>query len=184
MKLQAPGTVIDGFEIVRVLHAGGMAHIYEVVYAASADGSRRDSEFPLAMKVPRMTVGDGAETIVSFEVELQILPLLKGTHVPRFVAAGDLLRLPYLVMEYVPGQTLQAWQDRWDTLSPLQVAELGAAVARAAHSLHQQNVCHLDLKPGNVLLRPDGSAVLLDFGLSCHAQQPDLLAEELRKAVG
>ncbi len=64
------------------------------------------------------------------------------------------------------------------------MAELGAAVARAAHSLHQQNVCHLDLKPGNVLIRPDGSAVLLDFGLSCHAHQPDLLAEELRKAVG
>ena len=184
MKLLEPGAVVDGFEVVKLLHAGGMAHIYEVHYAASADGSRRGSEFPLAMKIPRMTAGDGAETIVSFEVELQILPLLKGPHVPRFVAAGDLTRLPYLVMEYLPGQTLQAWQDRWRELSPAQVAELGAAMARAAHSLHQQNVCHLDLKPGNVLVKPDGSVALLDFGLSCHAQQPDLLAEELRRAVG
>ncbi len=184
MKLLEPGALIDGFEVASLLHAGGMAHIYEVRYAAAPDGSRRASEFPLAMKIPRMTAGDGAETIVSFEVELQILPLLKGPHVPRFVAAGDLTRLPYLVMEYVPGQTLQAWQDRWRELSPAQVAELGAATARAAHSLHQQNVCHLDLKPGNVLIRPDGSAVLLDFGLSCHGQQPDLLAEELRRAVG
>ncbi len=184
MKLLEPGAVIDGFEIVQLLHAGGMAHIYEVRYAPAPDGSRRASEFPMAMKIPRMTQGDGAETIVSFEVELQILPLLKGAHVPRFVAAGDLARLPYLVMEYVPGQTLQAWQDRWRELTTAQVAQLGAALARAAHSLHQQNVCHLDLKPGNVLVRPDGSAVLLDFGLSCHAQQPDLLAEELRKAVG
>jgi serine/threonine protein kinase len=64
------------------------------------------------------------------------------------------------------------------------MAALGAAMARAAHSLHQQNVCHLDLKPANVLIRHDGSAVMLDFGLSCHAQYPDLLAEELRKAVG
>jgi serine/threonine protein kinase len=57
-------------------------------------------------------------------------------------------------------------------------------VARALHSLHRQNACHLDLKPANVLIKPDGTAVLLDFGLSCHAHYPDLLAEELRKAVG
>ena len=65
-----------------------------------------------------------------------------------------------------------------------QIAALGAATAHAAHSLHQQNVCHLDLKPANVLVRADGSAVLLDFGLSCHAHYPDLLAEEMRKLNG
>ena len=64
------------------------------------------------------------------------------------------------------------------------IARIGAAMARAAHSLHKQNTCHLDLKPANVLLHPDGHVVLLDFGLSCHAHYPDLLAEELRKAVG
>lgn len=64
------------------------------------------------------------------------------------------------------------------------MARLGAALAHAVHSLHRQNVCHHDLKPANVLIEPDGTAVLLDFGLSCHAHYPDLLAEELRKAVG
>jgi eukaryotic-like serine/threonine-protein kinase len=184
LKLLNPGHLIDGFEVVACLHAGGMAHIYQVVYAPTVDGTRRAAEFPMAMKIPRMTAGDGAENIVSFEVELQILSALKGPHVPRFVAAGDLSRLPYLVMEYVEGQTLQHWLDRCDTLTVPEIAALGAAMARAAHSLHQQNVCHLDLKPANVLIRPEGAAVLLDFGLSCHAQFPDLLAEELRQAVG
>ena len=184
MKLLNPGHLIDGFEIQACLHAGGMAHIYKVVYAPLADGSRRQAEFPMAMKIPRMTAADGAENIVSFEVEAQILSELKGPHVPRFVAAGDLSRLPYLVMEYVEGQTLQHWLDQRQDLTVSRMAALGAAMARAAHSLHQQNVCHLDLKPANVLIRPDGVAVLLDFGLSCHAHLPDLLAEELRQAVG
>ena len=184
MKLLEAGTVVDGFEIRGCVHAGGMAHIYHVDYAAGEDGTRRDSEFPMAMKIPRMTAGDGAENIVSFEVEHQIMPTLTGVHVPRFVAAGDLSRTPYLVMEYVQGKTLEHWLDQDEPLTPEAIAGLGAAVARAAHSLHRQNVCHLDLKPANVLIRPDGSALMLDFGLSCHAHYPDLLAEELRKAVG
>ena len=184
MKRLQPGEVIDGFEIDECVHAGGMAHIYKVRYAPAADGSRRVSEFPMAMKVPRMTAGDGAENIIGFEIEHQILQVLTGPHVPRFVAAGDLSRVPYLVMEYVQGQTLQHWLDREAPLTPAEIARLGAAMAKAAHSLHRQNVCHLDLKPANVLIRPDGSALLLDFGLSCHAHYPDLLAEELRKAVG
>ncbi len=181
MKLLAPGTVIDGFVVGDCLHAGGMAHIYQ---AGFADASRR-APFPMVMKVPRMTQGDGAENIVGFEVERQILSVLTGPHVPRLVAAGDLEKLPYLIMEYLPGQTLQQLLDEAEQpLPPAEVARLGAAVAHAVHSLHQQEVCHLDLKPANVLIQPDGNAVLLDFGLSCHAHYPDLLAEELRPAVG
>jgi serine/threonine protein kinase len=136
------------------------------------------------MKIPRMTAGDGAENIVGFEVESQIMQVLTGSHVPRFVALGDLSRVPYLVMEYVHGHTLQEWLDADTPPGFDEIARLGIAMAHAVHALHQQNTVHLDLKPANVLFRSDGSAVLLDFGLSCHAHYPDLLAEQLRKAVG
>ena len=183
MKRLDAGTELDGFRIGACLHAGGMAHIYEVSYADD-----RHAPFNMVMKVPRMTAGDGAENIVGFEVEHQILQVLQGTHVPRFVAAGDLVNMPYLVMEHVSGQTLQQIIDRHaengTQASISDIAQMGAAIARAAHSLHQQNTCHLDIKPANVLMHPNGHAVLLDFGLSCHAHYPDLLAEELRKAVG
>jgi eukaryotic-like serine/threonine-protein kinase len=184
MKLLQPGMNIDGFRIEECVHAGGMAHVYRVQYSRAG----HDPGFPMAMKVPRMTSGDGAENIVSFEVEHQLLQALSGPHVPRLVAAGDLARLPYLVMEYIEGRPLQDWLDRAerDGQRPdaQEVARLGAAVAAAAHSLHRQEAVHLDLKPGNVVIRPDGSAVLLDFGLSWHAHYPDLLAEEMRVAIG
>ncbi len=185
MKLLTNGSVLDGFTIEDCIHSGGMAHIYRVTYA---EGSH-DPGFSMAMKVPRMTNGDGAENIVSFEVECHIMQILTGPFVPRFVAAGDLERVPYLVMEYIEGHTLGHWLDLNEVLSVDLIVRLGTAMARAVHALHLQNTVHLDLKPENVLFRHDahhevGAAILLDFGLSHHAHYPDLLAEQLRKAVG
>jgi len=184
MRLLEPGTEIDGFLVGDCLHWGGMAHIYKVAYA---DAARREA-FPLAMKVPRMTGSDGAETIVGYEIEHQMLQVLSGPHVPRFVAAGDLARLPYLVMEYIEGEPLQDRLDRAATERKRpgaeEIARLGSAMAVAAHSMHEQDAVHLDLKPGNVMIRPDGSAVLIDFGLSWHGHYPDLLADDMRVAVG
>ena len=181
------GAELDGFRIGELLHKGGMALIYRVTYA---DG--RPSPFDMVMKVPRMTAGDGAENIVSFEVEHQMMQVVGGPHVPRLVAAGDISALPYLVIEYVRGHTLDHWLEMVHGGAPCQpgtISALGAAVATAAHALHQQNAVHLDLKPANVIFRGDADsddllAVLLDFGLSYHAHYPDLLAEEMRKAVG
>lgn len=182
MKLFQTGELVDGFVIDALLHAGGMAHIYSVHSAQS----QAQPDFALILKMPRMTAGDGAENLIGFEIEKQILSSLKGICAPRFVAAGDISTLPYLVMEYVPGQTLQQWMDKVPLAqrSVNAIARMGASLAQAAHALHQQEVCHLDLKPANVLLKDSGGVVLLDFGLSCHALYPDLLAEEMRKAVG
>src|SRR5512139_2349498 len=150
-----------------------------VIYAVSGP----DAGFPLLMKVPRLGHGEPAESVVSFEVEQMVLGALKGPHVPRYVAAGDLARQPYLVMEHVEGRSLKDWTDR-APLPAAEVASLGAAVATALHALHLQEAIHLDLKPSNVIVRPDGQAVLVDFGLARHGHYPDLLAEEIRSPIG
>jgi nucleotide-binding universal stress UspA family protein len=179
MQQLEAGHRIDGFVIDACIHSGGMAHIYRV---HGTDPSAQP-DFPLVMKVPRMNGGDGAENLLGFEVEKQILSALHGPHAPRFVAAGDMSARPYLVMEYVEGTTLQDWLDAAPRRDGSEIARIGALIAHAAHWLHQQDVCHLDLKPTNVLLAARG-VVLLDFGLSWHARQPDLLAESLRTTAG
>ena len=142
---------------------------------------------PLVMKVPLLAYGEGPGAIVGFEVEGMILPRLSGPHVPRFVASADFSEQPYIVMELIEGQSLLSVVDE-APLPSARVVEIGAKVAAALHDIHRQHVIHLDIKPGNVMLRvgapAPGAAVLIDFGLSRHDELPDLLAEEFRLPVG
>ena len=96
---------------------------------------------------------------------------------------GDLARTPYLVMERVEGRSLKEWAER-APLPPRRWRGSAPRVATAIHALHLQDAIHLDLKPSNVIVRPDGEAVLIDFGLAHHAHYPDLLAEEFRRPIG
>lgn len=177
-RLEA-GQVIDGFRLEEHLHQGGMAHLWRVTRVADEGGDAS----PLIMKVPRIKGGDDPATIVGFEVEQMIMPTLSGPHVPKFVAKGDFTRQPYIVMEHIPGASLRA---RFDA-APLpldEVIEIGSRVATALHELHRQHVIHLDVKPSNIMFRPSGEAVLVDFGLSRHDKLPDLLDEEFELPMG
>jgi len=82
----------------------------------------------------------------------------------------------------VPGESLDRRGAR--VMAPAEVARIGAAIADALHAIHAQDVIHLDLKPDNVILKADGTAVLVDFALSHHRHLPDLLAQEKRYAAG
>jgi eukaryotic-like serine/threonine-protein kinase len=180
------GQVVDGFRLEERLHQGGMAQVWRVVRveppgaASAADGGET---LPLVMKVPRIKGGEDPATIVGFQVEQMIMPALSGPHVPRFVARGDFTDLPYIVMERIEGASLRPRLDD----APLalgEVIEIGSRVASALHDLHRQHLVHLDVKPSNVMFRGDGTAVLVDFGLSRHDHLPDLLEEEFTLPIG
>lgn len=171
----AEGIEIDGLRIGPKLHQGGMATIWEA--------SRDDLPFPIVVKVPVLEEGEDPAAIVSFEMEQMILPRLRGPHAPRFVAAGGFDRLPFLAMERLPGRSLFARLPELP-LPWAEVADIGARIARALDQLHRQHVVHLDVKPSNVILRPDGAAALIDYGLSRHDELPDLIEEEFRLPYG
>jgi serine/threonine protein kinase len=170
-----PGDVVDQFRVVERLHTGGMG----VVYAVEAPGSGA----PLVMKVPRFGAGEPSANVISYETEEMVLGALRGPHAPRLVAAGDVVTRPYLVLERIEGTLLKERVDE-APLPAEEVARLGVAIATALHDLHRQEVNHLDVKPSNVIIRPSGEAVLIDFGLARHAHQPDLLSEESQPPAG
>lgn len=173
--LHEPGVVVDDYRLEELAHSGGMATLWRV--------SRPGVTMPLLMKVPRIGEGADPAAIVSFEMEQMILPRLTGVHVPKFVAAGDFAVQPYIVMEAIPGQTLLPRLPELP-LPDAEVAKIGVKIAMALDDLHRQHVVHLDIKPSNIMFRPTGEAVLLDYGLSHHFRLPDLMQEEFRLPFG
>jgi eukaryotic-like serine/threonine-protein kinase len=171
----ATGSELDGFRLGECIHAGAMGRIYRV--------SGPDLGFPIIMKVPRVGPGDSGDGLINFETEAMIVQALSGPHVPRFVAAGDLAKRPYLVTEWIDGENFEHLLRR-GPLAPDRVAAIGAATADAVHSLHLQDAIHFDIKPSNIVLKANGEVTLVDFGLAYHAHFPDLLAEEQRYAAG
>ncbi|MDO9075637.1 MAG: bifunctional serine/threonine-protein kinase/universal stress protein [Rubrivivax sp.] len=182
----APGSVIDGWRLQERLHTSAMAQLWGVLPVGGPDGPvlpRGCEGMALVMKVPRLRGSDDPAAIVGFEVEQMLLPALHGPHVPRFVARGDLVQQPYIVMERIPGDSLKPRLAQ----APLpldEVVGIGARVATALHDLHRQHLVHLDVKPSSVMQRPDGTVVLVDFGLSHHDHLPDLLDEAFPWPMG
>ncbi|HEY0331711.1 MAG TPA: bifunctional serine/threonine-protein kinase/universal stress protein [Rhodopseudomonas sp.] len=170
-----PGSTIDGFRIEERIHQGGMATLLTV--------SRPGATMPMVMKLPKIGEGEDPAAIVSFEMEQMIMPRLSGVHVPAFVAAGDFSVQPYIVMERIAGKALLSRLPDLP-LPYADAAEIAARIAAALADLHRQHVIHHDIKPSNIMFRPSGEAVVLDYGLACSDLLPDLMQEEFRLPFG
>jgi len=145
----------DRYRLERLLGHGGMA----AVWLAEDEVLER----PVAVKVLSDTIASDPEFLTRFRREAQVAA---GLSHPNLIGVYDYAEgdeRPYLVMEYVPGETLAERMRHGGGLSCQRLAqELLGAVAH----IHAAGIVHRDVKPQNVLIAPDGSAKLIDFGIA------------------
>ncbi len=153
------GERLGAYELLQPLGAGGMA---EVWLARRADGV---FERQVALKIPRLSHLP-AEMVERFARECKILATLECPGVARLYDAGvSESGIPYIAMEYVPGQPLIAWCDSHGADLRVRV-QLFVQVLDAVRQAHAQGIIHRDLKPSNILVTGGGEVRLLDFGVA------------------
>lgn len=106
------------------------------------------------------------EAIASFTREIRAQAKLDHENLVRAYDAGEDGRVYYLVVEYVPGNDLRKLIRNNGPLTMFEAASVTAQVAAALQHAHEQGLIHRDVKPGNVLVTPEGKAKLSDLGLA------------------
>jgi WD40 repeat protein len=156
------GHVLQGrYRIVSLLGQGGMGAVYRAW----------DTRLNIPVALKEMTPQPGLDTGTlsalrrQFEQEAQVLARLNHAHL---VGVSDFFEEggnAYLVMDFVQGESLAERIEREGALSEAEVLAWADQLLDALDYCHGQGVIHRDIKPQNVIVRPDGRAMLVDFGL-------------------
>jgi serine/threonine-protein kinase len=153
------GLLVGPYRLLREIGAGGMGAVW---LAERADGMLKRK---VAIKLPRLS-WDTSGLADRMTREREILAGLEHPNIARLYDAGlDNHGRPYLAMEYVEGRALDVHCNEGG-LGVRERLELFLQVARAVAYAHARLIVHRDLKPTNILVTPDGSARLLDFGIA------------------
>ncbi len=150
------GPAVPGYEILEELGRGGMGVVYK------ARDVRLDR--PVALKFLPDEFAWDPERLERFLREARTASALNHPNICTVHALGEHDGRPFIVMEYIEGRTLQTLLGQRH--GPEALARLVGQAARALAAAHAAGVVHRDVKPDNVMVRPDGLVKVLDFGLA------------------
>jgi serine/threonine protein kinase len=151
------GTTIGGYTVLRTLSSGGMGSLY---LARNAAGEQ------VVLKFPHITmIGDPA-LYERYLRELEIGRTLRHPHIQHVLDAGEYEGKPYMVTDYIEGETLRAYVSRHAPLPIDQAVRLLDQLCQGVAYCHEHGVFHRDLKPENILITPAQDVTIIDFGIA------------------
>jgi len=157
------GTLLDSrYRIDAVVGTGGMSTVYRAFDTVL--------ERQVAIKVMHRDIARDSGQLERFRREARAVAQLNHPHIVGVIDAGeeggDGWRTPYIVFEYVEGETLKARIRRLGRLGVPEAIAYAIEIARALAAAHDRNIVHRDVKPQNVLIDSEGSARVTDFGIA------------------
>lgn len=146
------------YELLELIGGGGMADVYK------AKDLLLDR--PVAVKILHDQFKSDTEFTEKFHREAQAAAKLSHPNIVNIYDVGISGDLHYIVMEYVPGKTLKDKIKQEGHLSVDESLRIAKDIASALSHAHANNLVHCDIKPHNILMMPDGSAKVADFGIA------------------
>jgi serine/threonine protein kinase len=154
----SPQVLLDRYEVGRLLGAGGMAEVFE--------GRDRLLARRVAIKVLQAQFVRDPSFLIRFKREAQAAASLSHPNIVGVYDTGSEDGTHFIVMEYVDGRTLKDVIRAEGPLYPERAAEITADVCAALGAAHARGLIHRDIKPGNVMLTPEGKVKVMDFGIA------------------
>jgi eukaryotic-like serine/threonine-protein kinase len=163
------GTVLSGrYRLEAKLGSGGMSTVY------LARDQTLDRQ--VAVKVMHREMSEQADQLERFRQEARAVAKLSHPNVVSVIDAGEDGGHPYIVFEYVEGETLKQRISRNGALDPQEAIAYAIEIARGLSVAHARKMVHRDIKPQNVLIDAEGRAKLTDFGISRQLEQDGMTA--------
>ncbi|HEY6429773.1 MAG TPA: Stk1 family PASTA domain-containing Ser/Thr kinase, partial [Acidimicrobiales bacterium] len=156
--VETPRIYSGRYELTHLVARGGMAQVYRAV--------DRQLDRPVALKVLFPELSVDRAFVERFRREAQAAANLSHPNIVPVFDWGEDDGTYFIVMEYVEGRPLSVVLRDPDRLAPRQIATIGASVAAALAFAHRHSVVHRDVKPGNVLITPEGEVKVTDFGIA------------------
>jgi len=157
------GQSLDGYEVIKELHASPRSQIYLV---KGADGKR------LIMKTPSLNFEDDPAYIERFILEQWIGNRIDSPYVVKIAEHQAHKSALYTLMEYVDGITLEQWMKENPKPDINEVIRIAELTSRGLRAFHRKDILHQDIKPDNIVLDRQGVPRIIDFG-SCFAAGVD-----------
>src|ERR671933_372468 len=164
------GTQLNGrYRLDARWGAGGMATVYRAFDATL--------ERKVAIKLMHREIASDSGQLERFRREARAVAQLSHPHIVGVIDAGEDEGRPYIVFEYVEGETLKRRIRRMGRLPIDEAIAYAIEISRALGCAHSHHIVHRDIKPQNVLIDVEGSAKVTDFGIARSLQEEGLTAE-------